>query len=75
MRILKRLFKRCCNHTWQVTERSNILQQDDMGYPLRLVNIKCTKCGACDQIWLDVAEEELKELDTKESFLLEWKNV
>ena len=75
MRILNRLFKRCCNHTWRVTERSNILQQDDMGYPLRLVNIKCTKCGACDQIWLDVAEEELKELDTKESFLLEWKNV
>ena len=46
-----------------------------MGYPLRLVNIKCTKWGACDQIWVDVAEEELKELDTKESFLLEWKNV
>jgi hypothetical protein len=31
MRLLK-----CRRNDWQVTERSNILQQDDMGYPLRL---------------------------------------
>lgn len=66
-----RLFK--CNHKWEITERSNALQQDDMGYPLRLFICKCSKCGKYDQQWIDVAEKELEELKTGKSFLLEWR--
>ena len=64
------LFK--CNHIWHITERSNVLQLDDMGYPLRLFICKCSKCGKSDQQWIDVAEEELEELETGKSVLLEW---
>lgn len=67
------LFK--CKHNWQITEVSNVLQQDDMGYPLRLVICKCTKCGAYDQQWIDVNEECLKELTTGESVLLQWRKI
>ena len=65
-----RLFK--CNHNWQVTERSNIIQQDDMGYPLRLFICKCSKCGKSEQQWIDVNEKELEELKTGKSVLLKW---
>lgn len=68
-----RLFK--CNHDWHATEISNILQQDSMGYPSRLCIIECSKCGESDQIWVDVAEERLKELETGESFLIEWRKI
>ena len=64
------LFK--CNHTWVITEVSNVLQQDDMGYPLRLFICKCKKCGKSEQQWIDVAEKELAELETGESVLLKW---
>lgn len=67
-----RLFK-CRNHDWKVTHRSNIIQQDDMGYPLRLCIIECSKCGKSDQRWIDVAEECLDEIETGESMLLEWR--
>ena len=46
-----------------------------MGYPLRLCIVECTKCGESYQMWMDVSEDELKELKTGESVLLEWKNV
>ena len=41
------LFNRECKHNWVINLRSNVLQQDDMGYPLRLCICKCLKCGAC----------------------------
>lgn len=69
------LFKRKCNHNWKLTEKSNVLQQDDMGYPLRLYIQKCTKCGKSEQVWVDVSEEALKELLTGESVLLKWQKV
>ena len=69
---MERLFKRKCDHNWEVTERSNVLQQDGMGYPLRLAIVRCTKCGASEQQWLDAAVAELKQLDTGESVLLKW---
>ena len=65
-----KLFK--CSHTWVTTEASNVLQQDDMGYPLRLFICKCDKCGKSTQQWIDVPEKELEELKTGESVLLEW---
>ena len=38
-----------CKHKFEVTERSNALQFDDMGYPLRLCIVKCAKCGKAEQ--------------------------
>ena len=61
-----------CSHDWRITKRSNVLQLDEMGYPLRLFICKCSKCGKSDQQWIDVAEEELKELETGQSVLLKW---
>lgn len=69
------LFNRKCEHDWKLTEKSNVLQQDDMGYPLRLCIWKCTKCGKSEQVWVDVSEEALKELKTGESVLLKWQKI
>lgn len=69
-----RLFK-CRNHDWHVTEVSNILQQDQMGYPLRLCICECSKCGESDQKWIDVSVKCLDELETGKSFLLEWRKL
>lgn len=67
-----RLFKKECSHTWQITERSNVLQLDWMGYPLRLFLCQCSKCGKYDQQWIDVPLKELEELETGKSVLLKW---
>lgn len=67
-----KLFKRQCKHNYQVYQKSNVLQQDEMGYPLRLFIFKCSKCGKFKQMWIDVPEEELEELKTGESVLLKW---
>jgi len=61
-----------CDHNWHIDKRSNILQLDSMGYPLRLFICKCSKCGKSDQQWIDVDEKELEELKNGKSFLLEW---
>lgn len=66
-----KLFK-CRNHKWDVAERSNALQQDEMGNPLRLVIVRCDKCGKIDHQWIDVDVSELEELKSGKSFLLEW---
>lgn len=62
-----------CIHTMKIIQKSNVLQQDGMGYPLRLCIVECTKCGKSEQMWMDVSEDELKELKTGESVLLEWR--
>lgn len=68
-------FKKQCSHKWKIIEKSNALQQDDMGYPLRLFICKCSKCGKSEHMWIDVDTEELDELKTGESFLLKWRSV
>ena len=50
-------FSRFCNHDWVVTDTSNVIQADSMGYPLRLVIVKCKRCGKSKQIWLDTCEK------------------
>ena len=67
------LFKKECKHKWEFYQESNVLQLDDMGYPLRLFIMKCSKCGKYDQMWIDVAEEEADELNTGKSVLLKWR--
>lgn len=69
------MFRIKCNHKWRVTEISNVLQLDEMGYPLRLVICKCDKCGKSDQQWWDVSEEALEELDNGKSVLCTWKII
>ena len=62
-----------CNHEYIIKKRSNALQLDNMGYPLRLCIFECEKCGHSTQEWVEVPEKALDELDIGESFLLKWK--
>ena len=69
---MKKLFKRKCQHEFVVIEKSNAIQFDSKGYPLRLCVCRCQKCGYSDQIWIDVPKFEANEITTGESFELEW---
>ena len=53
-------------------KKSNVLQVDDLGYPLRLCIFHCDKCGKSEQQWVDVPKEELAGLDSGDSVLLKW---
>lgn len=66
---------RHCKHKYRTTERSNVLQLDDLGYPLRLYIETCTKCGEGRQQWIDVPVKEMEELDDGSSVLLRWERV
>ena len=66
------LFKKVCLHNYVVKERSNTLQQDEMGYLLRLCICQCSKCGKSEQKWLDTNESALNEIKTGKSFLVKW---
>ena len=52
MNILCRVF----GHEWHTKERSNVIQYDTMGYPLRLFICECTRCKKTKQLWIDSAE-------------------
>lgn len=56
-------------HNYIITEKSNILQLDDMGYPLMLCIIKCDKCGKSKQVWIDV---DKKLIYNKKYKILNW---
>lgn len=64
--------KLLCNHKFEFYEASNILQQDDMGYPLRLYMMKCSKCEKYEYRWVDVSESVLDEIESGKSVLLKW---
>ena len=65
----KRLFHSC---NYNITDRSNVLQLDEMGYPLRLCIVKCPICGKTDQMWLDTNVDELKNPN---NVILKWSPV
>lgn len=44
----------------RITEASNIIQQDEMGYPLMLCIAQC-ECGATELQWIDVSEKVLED--------------
>ena len=67
--------KKKCDHDWNITERSNVMQLDDMGYPLRLYIVKCSKCGKSEQKWIDVSVSECEELQDGKSVLVKWTEV
>lgn len=53
MKLFKKKPKQKVKHIFEITDRSNIVQYDDMGYPLRLVIINNK-----EQIWIDTYDEE-----------------
>lgn len=63
------------NHNWKITEKSNVLQQDDMGYPLRLFICTCSKCGKTEHKWIDDMEAVIKNLKDGKDVLIKWENV
>ena len=49
----------------KIVRRSNAIQFDEMGFPLRLCIFKC-ECGATTQRWVDTGERyEMKENDVE----------
>ena len=67
-----KLFKKLCDHEWKILMRSNALQFDSMGYPLRLCYVKCVKCGETKHMWIDVPVSQYEEIKTGESVLVTW---
>lgn len=64
-----------CKHDWQINHASNVLQQDEMGYPLRLFIQKCSKCSKTKQIWYPVNEKCLDEIKIGRFVLCKWDEV
>ena len=77
MKFFKFLINNCRinGHDWEVTDRSNTIQQDEMGYPLRLCILTCKRCGKSEQHWLDTDISALNEVKNGKSVLLEWENT
>ena len=73
-KLIKRLEKNFnnCSHEYRIVSKSNALQLDSMGYPLRLCICECEKCGNSKQMWLDVPKDDIYELDSGSSFLMKW---
>ena len=63
-----KLFKKFCNHKWEIIQSSNVIQFDSMGYPLRLVIQECKKCGKSAQAWYD-------SIQKKDDVVCEWSEV
>ena len=70
MNIMK-LFKKLHKHNFnKFAYISNVVQFDNMGYPLRLCIMKCD-CGMTNQDWIDVPESSVTDKDV----ILEWKQL
>ena len=68
MQLFKQLFHRHCFN--KVDYKSNVIQYDSMGYPLRLYITKCD-CGMTNQEWIDVPENSVIDKDV----VLEWERL
>ena len=65
-----------CRHPRSViVAKSNVIQFDQSGFPLRLVAVKCLICGKNDHTWVDIKKSELDELSTGKSVLCKWENM
>ena len=67
-----KMFSKICKHDYHISETSNILQLDDMSYPLMLCISKCRNCGKSKQIWVDVPKSLLDDDYYK---VLKWEQV
>lgn len=61
-----------CDHNYEIAERSNVIQYDDMGYPSRLFICKCTKCGKSNQRWIAVTFWNIRDDNV---VVLKWEAV
>ena len=52
-------------HKYWVKNRSNVIQFDTMGYPLRLFIVRCDCCGKEKMMWIDSTE-------CKQDVVLKW---
>ena len=68
--ILNKLFRKRKNKFYPVIMESNIIQYDEMGYPLRLVMIDLDN-GTVDHVWRDIPIEEIKDTDLE----LKWTKI
>lgn len=55
-------------HKMSIKEKSNVIQRDSFGYPLRLCIMECKYCGYTEQVWLDTNEKE-------DDVVLKWKQL
>ena len=55
--MMQRFFKSSSTEQQHVIERSNVIQYDEMGYPLRLVMIDRGD-GTVDHVWRDTVEQD-----------------
>ena len=63
-----KLFKKLHKHNFnKFAYTSNVVQFDNMGYPLRLCIMKCD-CGMTNQEWIDVLENSV----TNKDVILKW---
>lgn len=60
-------FRHSCN--FKIISKSNVIQYDIMGYPLRLCICQCKNCGKTAQHWVDTNRDE--ETDV----VLKWNEV
>lgn len=58
-------------HEWHAKERSNIIQQDIMGYCLRLYNCECSRCKTTKQMWIYSFKSKIDKICewTKDDYL------
>ena len=71
MPIFKRLFHHC---KMKITETSNVIQFDDLGYPLMLCITKCPICGRSKQEWYDISAQYYTKMKD-ELVECKWKKV
>ncbi len=52
-------------HQWIIKQRSNVIQSDVLGYPLRLCICECKYCKKSKNMWLASTE-------SKDDVVLQW---
>lgn len=68
MKLFKKISHR---HNFnKVDYKSNVIQYDSMGFPLRLYIFKCN-CGMTKQEWIDVSKNSVTDKDV----ILEWERL
>lgn len=60
-----RLLCKIFGHSYCLKNRSNTIQFDTMGNPLRLFIVECDRCGKSKMMWIDSAE-------CKKDVILKW---
>lgn len=69
------LFRKNCDHSYSAKRKSNVIQLDFMGYPMRLCVCKCEKCGKIKYMWIDEPLSAKAELENGSSVLVEWREI